>query len=176
MTMHMNDFQERLARIEAGGMNTRHTLFVGMDESFLLTKEKPGVARKAGFVLANAAYPATILAALALALASVIFLKMVHFHLFGNVPIGAEPLNDLAIELVLSVLLCFGLARWFWQDHARLRGYMATGVLIMAVGWHNFVFLAPAPFGLLFSDLWVAQVMAQTEFRSILIRGYSIPF
>jgi hypothetical protein len=29
---------------------------------------------------------------------------------------------------------------------------------------------------MLFSDLWVAQVMAQTEFRSILIRGYTIPF
>lgn len=176
MTMHMNDFHERLARIEAGGLNTRNTLFVGMDESFLLTREKPGVARKAGSALVNAAYPLTILAALALALASVTFVKMVHFHLFGNAPIGSEPLNDLAIEMVLSVLLSFGLARWFWQDHTRLRGYMATGVLIMAVGWHNFVFLAPAPFGMLFSDLWVAQVMAQTEFRSILIRGYTIPF
>ena len=176
MTIHMNDFQERLARIEAGGMNTRHTLFVGMDESYVLERTKPGVARKASSALRNASYPATILASIMMAMAAVVLVKLLHFHLLGNAPIGSEPLNEMAIELVFSVLLSFALARWFWADHASLRGYMASGVLIMAVGWHNFVFLAPSPFGALFSDIWVAQVMAETEFRSILIRNYSIPF
>lgn len=176
MTMQMNDFHDRLARIEAGGLNTRYTLFVGMDESFVLTRGKPDTASKTHPALTNAAYPVTLVAAVALAMATVICIKLMQFHLFADAPIGAEPLNDLAIELVLSVLLSFGLARWLWQDHARLRGYMATGVLVMAVGWHNIVFLAPRPFAALFSDLWVAQVTAQTEFRSILICGYTIPF
>lgn len=176
MTIHLNDFHERLARIEAGGINTRNTLFVGMDETYVLRREKPTASRKAMSVLQNAAYPLTLLASVLLSMLSVVVVKLLHFHLLGDAPIGDEPLNTTAITLVLAVFLSFGLARWLWEDHARLRGYMATGVLIMIVGWHNFVHLAPAVWGTLFSDIWAAQVMAETEFRSILIRTYEIPF
>ena len=173
----MNDFHERLARIEAGGLNTRHTLFVGMDETFVVAQQQQRrTSQKAISVVQNASYPATLLAAVVMSMLSVVAVKLLHFHLLGGVALGSEPHNEMAIFLVLSVLLSFGLARWLWEDHNRLRGYMATGVLIMIVGGHNFVHMAPRAWGILFSDMWVAQVLAQTEYRSIVIRNYSIPF
>ena len=175
MTIHSNDFYERLARIEAGGTNTRHTLFVGSDETYLLPRKEVAQASKTE-VLTNAAYPLTMLVALILGMMAVFAVKLLRFHLAGNVAIGTEPLNDLALESALALILCVAVGRWIWHDAGRMRSWQAMGVLFMAVGWHNIVHLVPNLFRLLFSEIWTAHVLATTEFSSLIIRGYTIPF
>lgn len=176
MTIHANDFAERLQRIEAGGAYTRNALFVGLDETYVVTRSKGPTPKAKGQALVNLAYPMTMVVALASGILSVFLIKLLRFHTDSTAPIGGEPLNDLALESALALVLCVAVGRWIWRDFGALRSWQAMGVLFMAVGWHNVVHLAPETFGMIFSEGWTARVLSSTEFRSFVIRGFTIPF
>ncbi len=175
MTVHVNDFSARLARIEANGAKVQQRLFVGADESYLIPK-KASDAPAQSEALSNAAYPAT--AVLAMLWGGVAFwvIKLLRWHLTHDAPIGQEPLNTFAVELLLAFALSLTVGRWIWQDHMRLRSVQAMGALIMSLTWHNLVHLAPELFNRIFSEMWTAGVLFGTDFRTIVIRGFEIPF
>ncbi|MEZ5754502.1 MAG: hypothetical protein R3D90_06970 [Paracoccaceae bacterium] len=65
------EFAERLGRIQAGGINTNRTLFVGMEEqlalppgTFVRKKKKTGAWVRTGFLLMIAGSTAGIMAAM----------------------------------------------------------------------------------------------------------------
>lgn len=172
--MHSNDFHERLARIENGSTTTRHTLFVGMDESFVVPpRQKVSQSTNA---LSNVGFGLGRLWAICLGGLAVIILAVARFWLGLNEPLPGDPINDQVVSGVVALTIAIFLGRKMFTDREGLIGLHSTGTLIMIVGMHNLVHATPWLFEFLTSPLWTAEVIGATEPYSVLIRGVSIPF
>lgn len=173
MTIHTNDFRERLARIEAGGPSTRHTLFVGMDESYVIAP-RAKVSQQA-HIATNLGYGLGRLWAICLGGLAVIAFAVTRYWLGLDAPIPGDPINDQVVGGVVALTIAIFLGRRMFADREGLIGLHSTGVLIMTVGMHNLVHAAPWLFGAIASPMWAAQIISVTEPYSVLVRGVSIP-
>ncbi|WP_435258942.1 hypothetical protein ACSBLW_03985 [Thioclava sp. FR2] len=170
----MNDFHERLARIESGSTTNRHTLFVGMDESYVIAPRLK--TKQSATAISNFGYGLGRIWAICLGGLAVIILEVARFWLGLNEPLPGDPINDQVVTGVVALMIAIYLGRKMFTDREGLIGLHSTGALIMTVGMHNFVHAAPHLFELISSPLWVAEVLGSAEPYSVLVRGVSIPF
>lgn len=172
------EFAARLERIAAGGAHTRNTLFVGIDEAYVLPI-KNGRLQKTGFEASMAFIytPLVMLSALFMGVFAMVLVKIVHFQAFANTPIWGSAVTTVAINTLLAVILSVIAGRVIFRDHAAsLRSWQVLGVFFAATGAHNLVHLWPEVFGLLFSENWVRSVMIATDMRTIIIGNLTLPF
>ena len=174
MSIHTNDFHERLARIESGTSTNRHTLFVGMDESYVIAPRQK--TTQSASMFANMGYGLGRIWAICLGGLAVILLDVARFWLGLDEPIPGDPINDQVVSGVVALTIAILLGRKMFADREGLIGLHSTGTLIMTVGLHNFVHAFPLPFEMITSPLWVAEVIGSAEPYSVLVRGVSIPF
>jgi hypothetical protein len=172
------EFAARLERIAAGGAHTRNTLFVGVDEAYVLpTKKCKAKETRLEASLAFLYIPLTILLALFIGICAMVLVKVVHFHAFANAPIWDSAVTTTAINTMLAVLLSIIAGRLVFRDQAAsLLSWQVIGVVFAATGAHNLVHQAPNLFALLFSENWVRQVLISTEFRTLIVGNMTLPF
>jgi hypothetical protein len=177
MTIQSNQFSERIRRIEAGGAHTRNTLFVGMDEAYLVTPDRKVVAMADQKAAGRAARAGALapLAALVLGAAAWIGIEAARFHHAPWLTLG-DPLVSLTAQMALALALSILVAGWLYRPANRYRGVQLVGVGLGAFGMHNLVHLAPWAFASLFSQPWVEGVLASTAFRTMIVRGVAFAF
>lgn len=172
MTIHSNDFRERLARIEAGSTSNRHTLFVGMDEAYMIPP-KPK-ARKQANLLENLGYAIGRVWAICLGGLAVMLLAVGRYWLGLTDPVPGDPINDQVVYGIVALCLAIYLGKRMYSDREGLIGLHATGVLLMTVGMHNVVHFAPEVFDIICSPQWTSEMRGRGEPYSIVIRGMSL--
>lgn len=168
-------FAARLARIQAGGPNTKGTIFVGQDEQHHFGQKsgaKPGKGRE---VAGNALYPLSLLGAFGLGLLAVALGFYARFQLMA----GQAQLEDADLEMAVSggigLVLSFVLAQMFRLTSKEHKAMQAAGVFVMVCGFHNLAHWAPGPMATLLSPDWVAQVRAEAPVNSARFRGVYFP-
>lgn len=175
MSAHHTEFQARLARIQAGQGFTKATVYVGMESAFTYVpsnRRRAGmgqVARNAGFALS---FPMTLLVGF-LSYGLERYAALV----FGGLP---DPNSNPDIVMVQIAATAFGIA--VVATHLmglRDRGLLIAKILGVAGGmlfFHNLVHLWPSVFDHIYSPIWVAKVVSETEPHSLLWRGVSFRF
>jgi hypothetical protein len=177
MSVQNNDFAARLERIAAGGVHTRNTLFVGVDETYVLPIRNGRMQRPRPSLIEGLKSPIVMVSALFMGITLMILVRMIHFHSFSNAPVLGSTFNAVALDAILAVLLCILSGRVVFRDHAAtLRGWQVLGVILCALGMHNLVHLLPGAFGVLFSENWVRTVLISTEMRTLILGYLEIPF
>lgn len=175
MSAHQAEFQARLARIQAGKGFTKTTVYVGMDTAFTYLpqgRRKAGMAQVAGNMGLALGFP------MAMAVGFLSFgLQRYAAFVLGDRP---DPQANADVELLKMAAMAFGIA--VVAGHLmrlRDRGLLvakALGVLGGMLFFHNLVHLWPQLFERMFSPLWVAQLLAETQPHSLLWRGVCFPF
>lgn len=172
MTIHANDFHERLARIEAGAGNTRHTVFVGMDDSFVVPKKVQAYVptnRLEGLGDAIGRIWAVLLGGLA-----VLVVVIARYWTGLDSALPGNPFYDQGLMLLLSLGMAVLLSRLFFADRRGLLGRLAMGCLLASIGWHNVVHAYPVVFETLCSPAFVSRVLGETRMFSAVIGGETI--
>ncbi len=166
------EFAARLARINRGGLNTNNTLFVGLDQSYLMHKAPKALTRKAqpqargdGFA------PLTLIFALLLGVISQGGARWIRYQITGGADSGLSADMDMAVNFGIGMAVALVLMFAF-----RLRSFdqsvaTATGVAAMVCLFHNLVHWYPEEMALAFSPKWVNQQLAVTEPNSAEFRG-----
>lgn len=166
-----SDYAARLARVQSGGLGCSRTIFVGVDEAYYIpTRDRPK-PRAAGSLLVNLAYPLSFVLAICLGLISDAAGRLLRFGLMPQLrpEAASEMLINAGLGLAIGLLLAI-LCRLKTTQH---RVLLVIGVLVGGMTFHNLVHAAPRLFDLLFSPLWVAEVLRSTEPHSLLLRGIS---
>lgn len=177
MSLHNAEFAARLDRIAAGGKNTRNTLFVGIDEAYVLTVKNGKIQKPRPSVIEVLAQPLAGVAALFMGMVAMIVIKVLHFQVFANAPVWGSALNSMALDIILALLLCVVSGRVMFRDHAAtLRSWQVLGVFFAAAGLHNLVHMMPGAFAVLFSENWVRTMLVATDFRTLTIGTLAVPF
>lgn len=165
----------RVARVQAGGANTKGTIFVGQDEQHHLgqtTRNSPG---KAAGAAGNALYPLSLLGAFVLGLFAVALGIYARFQLMA----GQAVLEDASIEMALSggigLMLSFVLAQMFRLTSKEHKAMQAAGVFVMVCGFHNLAHWLPGPMTLLFSPAHVVEMQVTSPANSARIGGSYFP-
>ncbi len=172
MTIQTNEFRDRLARIEAGIGSTRNTLFVGMDESYVIAPRRK--APKQANLLENLGFGLGRVWAVTLGVLSVVAVVMMRYWLGLDTPLPGDPMNDQGLIGILALCLAIWLGKRLYSNREGLIGLHASGVLMGTVGLHNLVHAAPHVFDTLFSPIWTGAVLSATEPFSVILRGMSL--
>ncbi len=175
MSAHHSEFQSRLARIQAGEGFTKATVYVGMETAFTYV---PTNRRKSGMgqAVQNAGFALSFPMALLVGVLSY-GLERYAAMVFGGLP---DPNANIDVEMVQIAATAFGIA--VVATHLmglRDRSLLLAKILGVAGGmlfFHNLVHLWPSVFDRIYSPIWVAKVMSETEPHSLLWRGVSFQF
>lgn len=172
------DFALRVARINSGAASSKRTLYVGMDESYVIPE---GFGRNrdraaAGGALRNALLPLSVALAFGIGFLSHGLALAARFHLVGLPRVKDSPDIEMLTQFMLGFLLALLCARAL-----RLRGAgpnlaRSLGVVAGVLCFHNLVHLWPEEAARVFSQLWVADILTATKAHSILFRGLSFVF
>jgi hypothetical protein len=177
MSVQNNDFAARLERIAAGGVNTRNTLFVGIDEAYVLPMKNGKSQRPRTSMIDGLTTPIVMASAAFMGIFAMILVRVVHFHGFANAPVLDSAMVSLALDSLMAVILCILIGRVVFRDHAAtLRSWQVMGVSLAATGLHNLVHVLPGAFSVLFSENWVRTVLITTEMRTLILGHMSLPF
>ncbi len=175
MSLHHDDFQERIARILSGQGATKATVYVGQELSF--TYHPANRARRQGATGQLARNAAAVLAFPASILAGVLGNGLQRFADFVFFGLPVTPENpDVDLVRVAMTTLCLTLVLTYLIG-LRDRSLLVAKLLGSALGmmmFHNLVHLWPQIFDTLFSPLWVARMTTMTEPMSLLVRGITI--
>jgi hypothetical protein len=176
MTAHSVQFQERLARINAGQGFTRDTVYVGQDLAFTYVPKGRRKNKGLGQAANNAGTALSVPFCIVIGFLSHVAERYADFVLNKNpdpnANIDVEMVKVAASAFMLSIVISFLLG-------LRDRGLLVPKLLGVAAGmlfFHNFVHQWPEFFGQVFSPIWVAQVTTITEPNSMVFRGIVFPF
>jgi hypothetical protein len=170
------DFAARIARIQSGASSSKHTIFVGMDDSFEMPERRRGSRNAPAAGLANALYPLSVLAVLGLGVMSHGLAMVARFWLSGLPKVRQNPDVEMLTQFVLGFLVALLIARALKIKARELALARSIGVVLAVLLFHNAVHLWPDLFARLFSPIWVADVLSFTEPRSVFLRGISLTF
>ena len=171
------DFARRVARINSGAASSKRTLFVGMDESYVIPlKQGRGKKVADGSSLRNAMAPLSLILAFGIGVLAHGLALVARFHAIGLPKIKASPDVEMLTQFVLGFLLALMCAKAL-----RLRGpsqqlARSLGVVAAVLLAHNLAHAYPEEVGRVLSPLWVADVVTATKPHSLLFRGLSFPF
>ncbi len=168
------EFQARLARIESGAASSKSTLFVGLDETYLVSNKTNAKLQKQA--LAEPPKPLGLfgiflsLTVGVLSLGIAVYLK---FAMTGD----ANPLDNSDVTMAINgglglVMALFG-GYMLKMPMLKYAPLTAMGVLAGVVSFHNLVHFYPDQFADMFSPAFVEQVTTATDAKSINWRGKS---
>jgi hypothetical protein len=176
ITPQQAEFAARLARIEADG-GRKATIFVGLDESFVLdrSQKKQRRAPVAG-MLVNALYPLSMVLSFGMGGVAYAIGRYIRFHLSGVSDAPVDPDIEMLIDMAAGLVIGLLLSQIDRMKLPEQKVAKAFGVIFGMLTFHNFVHLYPEPFTKLFSELWVTRLISSTEAHSLLWRGISFTF
>ena len=171
------DFARRVARINSGAASSKRTLFVGMDESYVIPP-KPGHSRTTtvGTTLRNALGPLSLLVAFGIGAVAHGLAMVARFHLVGLPKVKASPDLEMLTQFVLGFLLALVCAKALRMKGPSQQVARSIGVVAAVLLAHNLVHAYPEAAGRVFTPLWVADVVTSTKPHSILFRGLSFVY
>jgi len=171
------EFEARIARITARQGHTNHTLFVGVDGSFVPNVGKTP-ARMSGLaeIASNARYPLSVLASAVLGVFAHALGRWLVYQISGM----PDPLADKDLAMIteagigFAIVMVLGYAlRLRSAEHTTMK---SLGVVTGMVTFHNAVHLWPETASALFSPLWVSRVLSTTEAASLMWRDVVLTF
>lgn len=165
------DFAARVARIKAGGVGSKGTVYVGQDEAYYQAQVFKTPPSKIRELAENSAYVGGFIGAFVLGMFGVAFGRYVRFQVLAGQEFAAD--TDMMISGGMGAVASFVLAQMFRLDSKEQRSLQAIGVFAMVCVFHNFVHWAPGVFQTVFSPEWVQQVQTTTKPNSLLFRGVS---
>ena len=170
MTDGKDEFAARVAKIAAGGIGTKGTIYVGQNETY---NPPPPRARpqqsKAKEIATNALYPAGLAGAFLLGMFAVAFGRYVRFQAFSGMRFDGD--LEMAVNGAMGLCVAFVLSQMFRLADKEHLALQSMGVLVMVCTFHNLVHWMPTVATQLFSPEWVADMRATTEPNSIRFRG-----
>jgi len=168
------EFAARVARINAGGLHTRHTLFVGMEETFVLHGDLPRPKRRSD-IEAEEGDALSMLIAFTFGIVALVLARYLMFQVLGVTQSPATA-TDMVIEGVLALALAYIVCLPLNASRGVHVIAQATGVALATVALHNLVHLAPDPFVYAFSPDWVAGVLRETAPASLRFGAQTLTF
>lgn len=166
-----NDYRARLQRVRLGGIHTKHTIFVGLDDSFTYHRTIGAKRSMASELRQPIVYPISLTLALLVGMLAYFLGRYVRFKLLATGLPGMNVDLDVGVNVALGVVATVVLARLFKLRSRRHYLLQVFGILTMTVGFHNLVHEKPELFNAVFSPLWVNEVLTATEPRSLVIRN-----
>ena len=164
-------FQQRLQRIAKGGPNTVGQVYVGPADTDRGTKKSKTAGPE---VVGNILYPMSIIGAFLIGAFAVLLTRFIRFHMAGGDLTGENADIFMIIDTVIAVGIVISLRSVFRFGGKALETAKTVGIVAMVLTMHNFVHLAPATFGKVFSPEWSEQIVENTLPKSILFRGVSM--
>ncbi len=167
-------FQERLARVAAGGANTTSQMYAGTKEP--VHKRKRYEVRKTHQEIetaprTGASAPVSLISGLLIGAGAVVLTRFIRFRLTGGGLGGPEADILMATDIVLAITIAI-ILRMIFRFNSKLHGIAKlVGVVATVLLMHNTVHLAPGVYERLFSVQWVRDVIRDTEPNTILISG-----
>lgn len=117
-----------------------------------------------------------VVLAIVIGMVAVLAVRIAAFHFMGVAMVSPTPDLTLAIETVAALILAIILFRLTAYRGAKYHFIQFAGVALAISMMHNAVHALPTVFSAAFSPEWTAQVVEQTEPRSLYLRGQVIPF
>lgn len=178
MTAQHFEFAARLSRIESGVGSSKSTLYVGPEESYVVSYPRRGRGQGGGLrdAVANATYPLTIIFAFLVGVLANIGTRMISFLSNAAAPTADNIDYLLVMDFVIAMMLSSIIGVIFRIGIKDYIGIRIAGVIAAMIGLHNLVHLYPQKFEMVFSPVWVGIVINNTEPNSLLVRGVSIAF
>ncbi len=154
-------FQDRLAKVR----QRQEPAFAARPAVEVLPDWRENISGPAGYALAF------LTGCLA-----VFLVRLLRFHIMGTAITGPNPDLVLGIEtfgaMTVSFLI-FMLLPWKGYQYKLVQ---FSGVALIIATMHNAVHSTPTLFGLMFSQEWTEEILAETVPNSVYVRGQSIPF
>lgn len=163
------DYLARLERVKAGGIGTKQTIFVGMDEMFQMPQKANRQGAKSKGLAGNSVSFFSIVGALLLGLLAVCLARYLRFRVFPGIDLEGQ--LDLIANGGLGMIAGFLLTQMFRLSGKEHLAAQSVGVLAAICTLHNLVHWFPKVSEALFSPAWVNGVLTTTEPNSILFRG-----
>jgi hypothetical protein len=175
MSTQQLEFSARIARIESGVGSSKSTLFVGVDESYLVSYPRRG--RSAGNsvldAVGNAMYTVMIVVAFLVGVAANCASRLIDF-MSNGLPDGTENIDAMmAMDFTIAMMVSSVLGVFFRigiRDFIVLR---IVGILSGMFGLHNLVHAYPDYFAQIYTQVWVSYIINTTDSPSIFWRGVS---
>ena len=169
-------FQRRLKRLTEGEV-PRNVLWVCTDEYFEVpVKAKTLKPRGMKALVANALHPFSVLAAVALGVASHGLVLMARYQIQGLPDPKANPDIEMLAQLVMAFALAQVLGHFVGLRDRNLTTMKSLGAAIGLLFFHNLVHMYPQMFDILCSKSWVNYVTTHTHAHSMVWRGISFVF
>jgi len=177
MSPQQLEFSARIARINAGAMNTRTTVYVGVDDAFSFLP-KARVMRGEGLVgaMQNAGYPLAFAASVLIGTVAHALTVYFRFKLTGLPDPTADPTVEMSVTLVSGFVTALVLGYLSGLSSRATVAMKFLGVVLGMLFFHNAVHAWPQVFEPMFSTVWVNQIVTSTEAHSLLFRGISFTF
>ena len=173
-TTQKSEFLARLARIEAGTGSSKSTLYVGLDQSVLVSnKDNSKLLKKA----TNA--PQKRLGLLEAVLCLVLGAVSIGLALYLRFSFAPASVGPVSADIEMAINGGLGLAMTAFAGYVLRMPILqmipvgAVGVMAGVVAFHNLVHFYPDRFAVVFSPVWVDQVVTATDANSIIWRGVS---
>ena len=175
-TSPLDLFQKRLKRLTEGEV-PRNVLWVGTDEYFEVpAKTKKLKPRGLKALAENAQYPFSVLAAVALGVASHGLVLMARYQIQGLPDPKANPDIEMVAQIVMAFALSMMLGHFVGLRAKNFTTLKSLGAALGLLFFHNLVHLYPHVFGVLCSTSWVNYVTTHTHAHSMVWRGISFVF
>jgi hypothetical protein len=177
MSPQQLEFSARIARINAGAMNTRTTVYVGVDDAFSFIP-KARVMRGEGLigVMQNTGYPLAFVASVLIGIVAHALTVWCQFKLTGLPDAAVDPTTAMGVTLVLGFVTALVLGYLSGLSSRESMAMKSLGVVLGTLFFHNAVHVWPQVFEQAFSKVWVAHIVTTTEAHSLLFRGISFTF
>ena len=170
------EFARRVARINSGAASSKRTLFVGMDESYVIPLKRTAQKASDGGALRNALAPLSLILAFAIGVVAHGLAMVARYHLIGLPKVKASPDIEMLTQFALGFLLALLCAKALRLKEPSQQVARSLGVVAAVLLAHNLVHAYPEEVGRVFSPLWVADVVTSTKPHSLLFRGLSFQF
>lgn len=177
MSPQQLEFSARIARINAGAMNTRTTVYVGVDDAFSFIP-KARVVRGEGLIglMQSAGNPLALAVSLMIGIVAHALTVYFRFKLTGMPDPAVDPTIDMGVALVLGIVTAFVLGHLIGVSSRETTATKALGVVLGMLFFHNAVHTWPQIFEQAFNKDCVTHIMTSTEAHSLLFRGISFTF
>jgi len=177
ISQNHQDFAARIARIEKSMAASTQMLFVGVDEAYVMPRrERRVVPSGAAALFGNLMYPVSLVAAVALGAVSHSVGQVLRFHVQGLPDRSTNPDIETLVQIILGIAISIALGYVLRLSSRAFTTLKSGGVVLGVLFGHNAVHLWPHLFAGVTSEMWVNQMITQTEFYSLAWRGISFVF
>lgn len=164
-------FAARLARIEAGGPNTKGTVFVGQDEQHHFGKKTMDMRGKASAAATTSLNPLSLIGAFGLGLLAAGLAFYARFQAAASLPQLEDPDLEMAFLGGTGLVLALLVAQLVRLTSIQHKALQVVGVFFMVCGVHNLAHWVPGPMSAMLSPAWVLQIQTDAPPNSARFRG-----